>query len=374
MRSSNIELLRVFAMLMIACYHIVFHCVVVQLTDTTSIVEMENGWFNHPYFYKRIQIINLILPFGNTANNVFVLIAGFFTGGGNGKIDLYKISKKLIAWTAAASVFLALGSMGVYLSGWNSSRLDLIGLNIFNSSVYWFVGYYFLIVLFCALVLDKWFGAESMTREKYRMILVVAFALLELGWARGSINGFGGNLATVLTGIWVFSLGGYIRRYEPFKKVSVIAFVAAVILVNICILITAYNGTMTKINQYQDSLVSIPDAKYIQGTVTWEIWSFVCIILAICLFEIFRRIPIPNNRVINFLGASTFFVYLMHDNDFFYSVWDLKDWITLLYNHPYEFMFDLIKWTLCTFWIGVLGYVAFLVLSKIFQKMRKRYE
>lgn len=51
-RSANIELLRIVAMLMIIMYHIICHCVNVQLTDGASIARWENGLFNHPLFYK----------------------------------------------------------------------------------------------------------------------------------------------------------------------------------------------------------------------------------------------------------------------------------------------------------------------------------
>jgi len=82
-RDSNFELLRIISMLMIISYHIVLHCISIQLTDKTSITEWENGWFNQPFFYKKLCILNLILPMGNTANNIFILITGyFFCGGG----------------------------------------------------------------------------------------------------------------------------------------------------------------------------------------------------------------------------------------------------------------------------------------------------
>lgn len=51
-RSSNIELLRILAMFMIIIFHISDHCVKVQLTDTASMLRMNNGLFCEPVFIR----------------------------------------------------------------------------------------------------------------------------------------------------------------------------------------------------------------------------------------------------------------------------------------------------------------------------------
>ena len=63
-RSSNIELLRIAAMMMIILHHMVVHCIYVQLTDASSIARMNNGLFNHPFFYKKLLILASIVPSG----------------------------------------------------------------------------------------------------------------------------------------------------------------------------------------------------------------------------------------------------------------------------------------------------------------------
>ena len=95
-RSSNIELLRVIAMLMIILHHITVHCVYVQLTDITSINRLGNGLFNYPLFYKRLLILASMVPLGPIGNALFVLISGYFMISKEKKINLVKISKKLL--------------------------------------------------------------------------------------------------------------------------------------------------------------------------------------------------------------------------------------------------------------------------------------
>ena len=77
-RSSNIELLRIIAMFMIVLYHIVYHCVVVQLTNPASMGRTVIDTFNHPTFYKELLMLNSIQTFGIIGNAIFILISGYF--------------------------------------------------------------------------------------------------------------------------------------------------------------------------------------------------------------------------------------------------------------------------------------------------------
>ena len=55
-RSSNFELLRIAAMLMIVMFHIFLHWPKAQLTDMNSINFFGNGLFNHPEFYPQLWL------------------------------------------------------------------------------------------------------------------------------------------------------------------------------------------------------------------------------------------------------------------------------------------------------------------------------
>ena len=61
-------------------------------------------------------------------------------------------------------------------------------------------------------------------------------------------------------------------------------------------------------------------------------------------------------------------VYLIHDNGFFYSLWNTKDWITLLAYHPGGFVLTLIVWTAGTFGIGFIVYLAYLGLIEVYRR------
>ena len=124
--------------------------------------------------------------------------------------------------------------------------------------------------------------------------------------------------------------------------------------VYILIYISNYNITMNNIEQY---LYYGSNGEFYQVLPSFENYSIIVIIMGITLFEMFKRIRIPQSTIINYLGSSTFMVYLIHDNDFFYSLWNTQDWITLLYYRPYAFIFKILIWTLITFMIGVAAYI-----------------
>lgn len=70
-RSSNIELLRIVAMLMIILFHVVSHCLSAQLPQSEE-------YFNKPILYKSLIIPQIIASFGTVGNDVFILITGYF--------------------------------------------------------------------------------------------------------------------------------------------------------------------------------------------------------------------------------------------------------------------------------------------------------
>ena len=60
--------------------------------------------------------------------------------------------------------------------------------------------------------------------------------------------------------------------------------------------------------------------------------------------------------------------YLIHDNEFFYTLWYKYDWCKALYVNPWEFVCNLITVALLTFGIGVLIYSVY---KPIFNGIKK---
>lgn len=365
-RSSNFELLRIIAMIMIIIYHIVFHCIICQLTDLKSIERMNNGWFCHPLWYKKMLALEIIMPFGIISNAIFMIIAGYF--GINKDNDLKRIEKtgkKLIFQSLFVTIWLVLFSAILYQLNKND-YLSMIDLYHFNNSS-WYVGYYFLIILISYIFLNKYL--KKFTKQEYLTFLIILFSLLSFSWTKNLMDSFANGLSILSTGIFLYSLGGYIKKYNPFKDFNVFVFIGIIIIANIFLCISFYNTTVNNIDNYN---LSDSTKKYVYIFPNFENNNYIIIIISICMFEIFRRIKIKNNRIVNFIGASTFMIYLIHDNAFFYSIWGLTDWITLLYNNPYSFIGKLLLQTLYTFGFGLITYTIYIVIIKIITEIKNK--
>ena len=363
-RSSNMELLRIVAMLMIIPYHMVCHAVYAQLTDENLTAQFNNGLFNHPAFYKKLFILDAVMPFGTTANSLFILISGYFLITKGKNIDLGKTAKKLLSQLAFATVVLVIAS-NIYFHLNGQNPVNMICINDFNG-LSWFVGYYFAIVVIAALFFNKYL--MNLDKKGYITFLLVTFGIVQLSWLGTLTDGPTNGLRTLSTGIFLYALGGYIQIYNPFKKVRTPIILLLIAAVYVLVFVSSYNNTQARIQYY---LINGSKDTFIQSVIGYSNYNLVPIILSISIFEIFRRIHIPNSKIINFIGGSTFMIYLIHDNNFFISVWKSQDWITLLYNSPIGFVIKIICWTIVAFIIGVFAYIIYNFAVKILKSSKR---
>ena len=143
-------------MLMIIIGHITAHVSRYQLCEAESIARMANGLFSYPDFYRKLFLIEGVLPFGVIANDIFILISGYFMVEKGTGINLEKISKKLLYQVGFAALAL-LGISTVYYSlvvPAENSIIYMGSIAAFNN-MNWFVGYYFVVIVCAALFLNK---------------------------------------------------------------------------------------------------------------------------------------------------------------------------------------------------------------------------
>lgn len=360
LRNSNIELLRVVAMFMIIIYHIILHTVTVQLTDPASLGRAGLDAFNHPVFYGRLLILNVCNTFGQISNGIFILISGYFMAGRGRRINIGNISKKLLLQLGFAAILLVCIPPVLYAYK-SDIFVSMLNITVFNS-MSWFVGYYFLVILCGWLFLNSFL--KKLNKKEYVSFLFVLLIIL-LDYPRGLIDNLSDGLSRLIVGLFLYSLGGFIKKYEPFARIRTYVFYLVIILCNVLVMIGGYNVTQTNIeNYYRKQSIET----FIQTIPYFANHIIVVILVAICMFEIFRRIKLPDSKFMTFLGKGTFMVYLIHDNDFFYNIWNLCDWITTLSRSPMKFILNLLKWSLCTYVVGMLAYILYCIMMKIFEK------
>lgn len=360
-RSSNLELLRIVAMLMIIAFHIYWHCVSGQLTDPDSMERMGNGLFSEPLFYKKLLLLTVFSSFGRAANVVFMTLTGYFMVAKGREIRLIPIAKKLLLEQGYAAVLLLITSLLVFRRNPDSCT-TLTEINLFNS-MSWYVGYYFLVMLLARLFLNRYL--EKLERKQYRLFLFALLCMTQFKWIIKLLNGVTGNLVILVTGVFLYSLGGYIRRYQPFARVRTWAIFGVIAGIYTLLFLSTYAGVQDRIQDYYREASTDPFIQYIPNVGDN---SIVAILLGLSLFELFRRIKMPCCRGINYLGGATFMIYLFHDNSFFYSLWDKQDWITLLCMHPIGFLLRYGAWTVRTFVYGLIAYLGYRLLCRLCRK------
>ena len=126
-------------MLMIIFYHIVLHCINVQLHGGNFAIKIASNLFNKPIFYKKLFILNGIMTWGPIGNALFILISGYFMANSSKEININKISKKLLLQLGFASIILVFSSTIIYKMHIIKNFIQLININSFNS-MSWYVG------------------------------------------------------------------------------------------------------------------------------------------------------------------------------------------------------------------------------------------
>lgn len=359
-RYTNFELLRIIAMFMIVMYHIVYHCVEGQLKDSSSI-------FNEPVFFKRLLILNTIETFGIIGNAIFILISGYFLANRKPeRINMAKISKKLLFQLGFAAVVLVL--VPPVLHRWKPEMYVVMNSITRFNTMSWFVGYYFVVVLCGAVFLNRFLG--KLGAKKYAAFLLTLFAFVQFKYSGALAESLMKGLRTVLTGIFLYSLGGYIRRYNPFKNVRLYVLLLLILCVYGLVWLSGYNVTETNIEAYMLEESTKPFVQSIPG---YKNYSIVIMILSVCMFELFRRMYLPENRGISFLGKATFMVYLIHDNSTFYKLWGLRNWVETLEEGALLFIMNLLKWSAYTFGAGVLVYVLYVGTMAALKRNRRLF-
>lgn len=366
-RSSNFELLRIAAMLMIVMFHIFLHWPKAQLTDMNSIDFFGNGLFNRPEFYPQLWLIHAAMPLGPVGNGLFMMLSGYFLAPRE-RIDLARVSQKILMQLFFATVLLVIAS-ALFDSLYNQDTgiyLALIVSGEFNNG-WWFIGYYFVVIVIAALFLNKFLA--GLEEKQYFTFLITLLAFVQFSWSGRLLDGLASELRTAGIGVFFYALGGFLHKYRPFKEIKTRSLLFVIALVNLFHLLSSYNVTRGNIESF---VRNGGNGDFVQFIGELGNFDILVVILVVCLFEIFRRIRIPHSRIINFLGSSTFMIYLIHENAFFWSLYNIRDCITLLYDQPFLLLLEILKWTLLDFLLGVSAYTIFGILLRAVRLRRKR--
>ncbi|SOC04115.1 acyltransferase family protein [Pseudobutyrivibrio ruminis] len=353
-RLSQIELLRILSMVMIVAHHVI-GCAATQLEGST--------YFSYPAIYNNIYILDVGAMFGGIGNDLFILISGYFLASKE-ELNLINTTKKLFYQIGYSTVVLVIGSFIWYriTMAKEYSNVLLADASNFNS-MYWFVGYYFLVLLIGKVVLNKFLN--KIDRKQYLELLLILFTVISIGWIGDLLDGLTNGLRLLCTGVFLYSLGGYIKKYNPFNNIRWYVILIIWVCLGWFLYITSYN---TRITQLETYVRNQSEETFVPERIFYGNYHIFVLISCILLFEMFRRMNIKTSTIVDFFGKSTFMVYLIHSNIGFNYIYSEKNWMELLYYRPFGFIVEISKYTLYTFLLGVFAYGVYCVIQRVLTK------
>ena len=166
-RESNLELLRIAAMILIIIHHIIVHCVQPELENSQLIEQFNNAHFSQPALYWQLFLAEFFNPLGKAGVAIFMLISGYFLTERGNDIKIGKIAGKLLGHIAFVTVLLTL-VIAVYNPA--SGKTVRIPDTDFYSSNWWFVGYYFAVVFLGKYWLCSWLNKRLSTTHTAKTV------------------------------------------------------------------------------------------------------------------------------------------------------------------------------------------------------------
>ena len=128
--------------------------------------------------------------------------------------------------------------------------------------------------------------------------------------------------------------------------------------------ISYYNRTITDIQSFYAS----GNGEFFHNIISLTNYDSIVVGICICLFELFSRLSLPYNRIINSIAQATFMIYLLHENAFFRSACYHFNSISLLFGKPLLYLIVILLWTLLAFILGIVGYYVYSGIRSLVKK------
>ena len=286
-RQSNIELLRILAMLAIILNHSVVHGHVRFAADTLSVNRL---WF---------QLIQI--P-GFPGVDAFVIISGYFLISARS----VKSSRILKLWAQILFYSLLFFALPLAFGATGFSLRELAGrLLPVTSCHWWFASTYFVLYLLSPFLNQL---LNAFDRRQFLGFLGLFFLL----WCL--IPTVEGNLLQsfamfqdnhLMWFIFLYAVGAFLRRYPPRTSLSGGKLIGLSLL---CMLLVFLSSIVL-------ALLGTKKALFAQHALFLaDLQMLPSLAAAVLLFLGFSRLELGSSRLINLVSSAVFGVYLIHDD------------------------------------------------------------
>lgn len=305
-RDSNIELLRILAMFLIVLHHCTAHGVFWYWNSNNTVLEHINNF-----------LCVFLSSGGKVGVTIFVLISGYFLCTQEFKLSRYSVSSKAV----------------------------LNSLMPFTRGAYWFITTYMLLYIFMPFlnVILKHINAKKMA--VYVLLGTIFWVIVPM------ISHADFYYSLLLYFFYLYLLGGSIRlgyinlkqKYLVFGAIAVTVYLIANILIH---------QPFGEINMWRSF-------KYM------ELNTIYTLGVSLFIFNCFTKLKLGHNKLINYISASTFGVYLMHENMF------VRDYLWHKIFHVHTLMADKL-FAVEVILISLLVFFTCVLFDKIFDFIKKK--
>ena len=269
-RESNIELLRIVAMLMIVTHH-----VVINVSNTYCEMYLQRSCEPPFYLYNALVIYGV---------NLFVMISGY--------CGIRATLSKGVALYLKCVLYGMLGIV-VYLLTPNNAfvwgQLEPYIYVLSGNTTWWFIRYYmFLFALspFINIVFER-----CSRKEVYTLTLLLTILSVYFGWMRHDMVNLDGY--NFFNFVWIYCIGHCIRLSQPeLRSIRYVRWYALLLWV-VCVVLTAWG----EYHHWSQAVFGYNNPFIVGGTIG--------------LFVFFQSFEFQS-KTVNLIAASTLGVYLIH--------------------------------------------------------------
>lgn len=297
-RQSNIELLRIVAMIMIIAHHFSFHGGFKFSSDTITATRF---W------------VQFLLIGGKIGVNIFMLISGYFLVSARS----LKTNKVLKLWlqifTYSVGIFIVFSLCGAETFG--IKKLIKLCFPI-TYSQWWFASTYFILYLLSPYINKLLHSLDKKQYQHFLLLLGFCWCIIPTLTAQANQSN------NLLWFVFLYAFAGYIRLFKPQTNIKGSTYIWMSIAVTLLTFLSAV---------VSDFLGTKIEFFYENATILYGMRKFPIFLIAAMLFIGFLKTDIGYKPVINTISSATFGVYLIHDNKYIRPFL----WKTLFKNASY---------------------------------------
>lgn len=294
-RQSNIELLRIISMLLIISFHYVY----------------KSGYISNDLSINTF-IVKTFCMFGELGVNLFILITGYFMI--KSKFSLKKLIY-LILEVEFCNILVLLVANALDIIDFSvSTRDNLIAFFPIIFNQYWFITAYIIIYILSPFINLFLNNMSKRIYQNFLLISVLIWCIIPTVF--GLFYNSTESLLYYSRFIWlsiIYSIGSYIRLYQIniFKEMNnsiKCAIISFGIMIAGIFIIYFFKAFFKKVGTTELAYFWTPN-------------NLPMLILSISVFEIFLKIQIKNNNIINKLASTTLCIYMLHDSILNTYIW-----------------------------------------------------